>query len=572
MAGVYHAERGGEVLFQTEVVHLDLGALPHSGDVLVGKAHLLGGGEGRKVEHVHAQLFFHLHNVLDGLKEEGRDLRDAIKLVDADTVIDQLGDGKDVVGVELCHVLQHLFLAHAVKLGVIDVVHADLQRADALQEGLLQRGADAHDLARGLHLSAKEIGGGGELVEGEAGELGDHVVKTGLKCRVGVGDLDLLQRHADGDLCRDARDGIAGCLGGKCGGTGYTGVDLDEVVLTGGGVKGELYVTAAGDLQLADQLDGGVVEHLVFLVGEGHDGSHHDGVARMYANGVDILHTADGDGVIGRVTHNLELDLLVALDGLLDQNLMYGGELERVGADLDQLLLVVGKATACAAEGECRTKHDRVADALSCCLCLLQIIGDLGGDNGLADRLAKLLEQLAVLSALDGFGAGAEQLNAAFLQHALLLQLHCQVQTRLTADTGNDRVGALHAQDLCNVFKRQGLHVHLVRDGGVGHDGRRVAVAKHDLIALFLERQARLRACVVELSRLSDDDGAGADDQDLFQICSFCHFLLPPVFMSNYYFDTMIGIFGRAERADALPIGSLREGAPAGAGGGACVA
>ena len=63
---------------------------------------------------------------------------------------------------------------------------------------------------------------------------------------------------------------------------------------------------------------------------------------------------------------------------------------------------------------------------------------------------------------------------AAFLQHALLLQLHCQVQTRLTADAGHDGVGTLIAQDLGDILQRQGLHIDLIGNGGIGHDGGRV--------------------------------------------------------------------------------------------------
>ena len=37
----------------------------------------------------------------------------------------------------------------------------------------------------------------------------------------------------------------------------------------------------------------------------------------MNADGVDVLHAADGDGMVGGIAHDLKLDLLVALDTLL---------------------------------------------------------------------------------------------------------------------------------------------------------------------------------------------------------------------------------------------------------------
>lgn len=49
----------------------------------------------------------------------------------------------------------------------------------------------------------------------------------------------------------------------------------------------------------------------------------------------------------------------------------------------------------------------------------------------------------------------------------------------------------------------------------VRHDGGRIGVDEHHLVALLGERLARLRAGVVELARLADDDGPRAEDHDL---------------------------------------------------------
>ena len=56
-----------------------------------------------------------------------------------------------------------------------------LQRAPGLAEGLLEGPADRHDLADGLHGRGEDRVGLGELLEGEAGELDDHVVERGLE-------------------------------------------------------------------------------------------------------------------------------------------------------------------------------------------------------------------------------------------------------------------------------------------------------------------------------------------------------------------------------------------------------
>src|SRR5437899_489461 len=59
------------------------------------------------------------------------------------------------------------------------------------------------------------------------------------------------------------------------------------------------------------------------------------------------------------------------------------------------------------------------------------------------------------------------------------------------------------------------LEVRDIGDAGVGHDRRRVRVHEHRFDALLPQRTAGLRAGVVELGRLADQDRAAPDDQDL---------------------------------------------------------
>src|SRR3546814_3655717 len=58
---------------------------------------------------------------------------------------------------------------------------------------------------------------------------------------------------------------------------------------------------------------------------------------------------------------------------------------------------------------------------------------------------------------------------------------------------------------------------------GIGHDRRRVGVDEDNAIALLLERLDRLRPRIVELARLTDNDRAGADDEDGLDVGSFGH-------------------------------------------------
>ena len=164
------------------------------------------------------------------------------------------------------------------------------------------------------------------------------------------------------------------------------------------------------------------------------------------------------------------------------------GERKGVFHHRRQLIVVAGEAAASAAQRKRGAKDDRITDLMRSGNGFLHGVGDVGRDNGLADALAELLEQLAVLGRLDALGVGAQQLNAALLQHALLGQLHSEVKAGLTADAGDNRVRTLIAADARHILERQRLHIDLVRNGGIRHDGRRVGIGEDNLVALLAQR------------------------------------------------------------------------------------
>ena len=72
-------------------------------------------------------------------------------------------------------------------------------------------------------------------------------------------------------------------------------------------------------------------------------------------------------------------------------------------------------------------------------------------------------------------------------------------------------------------FRRERLDVGAIGDLRVGHDRRRIAVDEDDLEPFGAQRLARLRARVVELAGLADDDRAGADDEHALDVGAFGH-------------------------------------------------
>ena len=257
---------------------------------------------------------------------------------------------------------------------------------------------------------------------------------------------------------------------------------------------------------------------------QGENRGYDDGVSGVHADRIHILHPADGNCPVIRIPHDLKFNFLITFDALFNQHLMNGGETEGIDADLLKFLLIVCKSASRASEGKCRAQYNGIADFLGGPFCMLQIIGDLGGNDRLPDGLAHLLEEFAVFGALNALAACAQKLNSALVQNAFALQLHCKVQACLTADAGDDRIRPFVTQDFSHVVKRQRFHVDFVGDRGVCHDRGRVGVDQHNLVALLLERQAGLCACIVKLRRLTDHNRSRADDKHFFNVCSFCHF------------------------------------------------
>jgi hypothetical protein len=132
-------------------------------------------------------------------------------------------------------------------------------------------------------------------------------------------------------------------------------------------------------------------------------------------------------------------------------------------------------------------------------------------------------ELLAVLGLVDRLLRGADHLDAVLLQHAVPREVERAVERGLPAHGRQQRVGALGGDDLLHHLPGDRLDVGGIGHLRVGHDRGRVGVHQDDPVALLAQRLARLRAGVVELAGLPDDDRAGADDQDALDVGSFRH-------------------------------------------------
>ena len=160
---------------------------------------------------------------------------------------------------------------------------------------------------------------------------------------------------------------------------------------------------------------------------------------------------------------------------------------------------------------------------------IFQIVDQRRLGNVEADLLHGIFEEEAVFGLLDGADLRADKMNVVFLQNAAVGEFNSEVQRGLSAngrqnsEASAGRQFALHANNFFQIFAGQRLNVSAVGELGIGHDGGRIGIRQHHFEALSLERLASLRAGVIKLRRLANDDGARADDQNFRDVSAFGH-------------------------------------------------
>ena len=340
-----------------------------------------------------------------------------------------------------------------------------------------------------------------ELGHVPARHLAHNVIERRLKARGRLARdcvLDVRQRHAEREARGHIGERVAGGLGRERRRARQTRVDLDDAVVVRVRVERVLNVALADDAQVAHDADRHVAQQVVLVVVERLRRRHDDRVAGVNAERVKVLHVAHSHAVVGRVAHDLVLELLPAAQRLLDEDLRRHGQ--RLLGELAHLVLVLGKARAETAERESAARNDRVADLGAGLERVLDIVD--------GDRVGKLLidlgqlgvEHFAVLGLNDGLDRGAAHAHAVLGQDARAVQLNAAVERGLAAKLQHDAVGALLLDDGLDKLGRDRQKVDLVGQALGGLHGRNVRVHQHGANALLLERLEALRARIIKFA------------------------------------------------------------------------
>ena len=335
-AGVHALVHRAHAQSNTPLAHCRVGGFELARQAPVGKAFLLEGAQGRRIQGVQDRTLGVGRQVFQ-LQLQAHDLLNLHQKPTVDTgqlehLVHAHAHGKGVAHVPnaLGAGRAQLFFQHFAVLGfLVHAIDAHFQATQGFLEGLLEGAAHGHDLAHRLHLCRQAAVGSGEFFEGKTRNFGDHVINAGLKtgwgCAAGNVVSELVQRIAHRQLGRHFGNRKARGLGRQRRGTRNARVHLNNHHAPVQGVDRKLHVRAAGvHANLAQHGQRCITQNLVFLVRQSLRRCHGDGVAGMHAHGVQVFDGTDDDAVVRLVAHHFHLVLFPAQQRLFNQQLIGG--------------------------------------------------------------------------------------------------------------------------------------------------------------------------------------------------------------------------------------------------------
>src|SRR5690606_29033456 len=139
-------------------------------------------------------------------------------------------------------------------------------------------------------------------------------------------------------------------------------------------------------------------------------------------------------------------------------------------------------AAAGPAERERRADDGRVADLLADAHGFIERAGEAPMRDREAEPRHRSAELLAVLRHADGPRVRADQLDAVLLEHTAVVELERDVERRLSTHRRQQRVRPLLLDDALYPFGRDRLDVRGIREIGIRHDRRGIAVDEDDAV------------------------------------------------------------------------------------------
>ena len=234
----------------------------------------------------------------------------------------------------------------------------------------------------------------------------------------------------------------------------------------------------------------------------------------MHSHRIEILDGAHDHDVIRAIAHELELVLLPADDGFLQQDFSGGTGLQASPGDSGQVLGVVSDTRPGATHRERRSYDHRIPQFPGRGKALLEGVADDGSGTLRTYSLHDRAELLAILTALDGVDICSNELDLVLVEYARFVQRDGGIQSRLAPEGGQQGIGALLGDDALDVLRGDRFDVGGIGELRIGHDRGRIGVHQDHPETFVLEYSACLGTGVVEFASLTDHDRPGADHQN----------------------------------------------------------
>ena len=328
-----------------------------------------------------------------------------------------------------------------------------------------------------------------QLFKREHGDFYRNVVAHGVQPALVAHVLEL---PAEDNLCRKVYHRHARDLADVRHGSGRARVYLYYVYLVV--VYHVLDIHKAYNVQRLCELFGVVDDNALYMLGEVLAGVYGDGVARVNARALDMLHNT-GDNEVLAVADCVYLYLRT------HHVLVYKNGVFKLGRGDDvhvlrNVALAVRDYHVLPAENVARAQQHGVAEV---CRRFERLLGcehgfSLGARN--AALFKQLVEQLPVLRRVYVRSLRAE--NA----HAKLGQVLCKLYSGLPAELNDAPVGLFGCDKRLYVLARERVEVKAVARVEVGGYGFGVVVADNGFAALLLKRPHAVNRAVVELDAL----------------------------------------------------------------------
>ena len=394
------------------------------------------------------------------------------------------------------------------------------QTTDSLLQGFLVVLTDTHHFADGLHLRAELIFHRAELFKGPTRKLQHHIVarRRVLFERTVTPVRQFIHRHPGSQLGRDECDREACRLRSKCRRTRRTRIDFNNHNTARARIMGKLHIRATNHADGFHNLKGHLLQAFHRFRCDRQHRSRAERVACMHTHRVNIFDGAHANHLILCVAHHLNFELFPPLNRLFHQNLMRHREVQALTCNRVQLFNIVSKAATCATHRVSRANHHRETNLFGNLFGLFHVIGDTRTRRLNAQLFHRVLEDVTVFTAFNCLQVHTDHHHTILVQNARLCQGQGHIQTRLTAEVRQNRIGAFLCNNLLQTLQIQRFDVGGVRHRRVRHDGGGVRVHKNNLITESAECFAGLGSGIVKLTSLADHNRTRTDNQHFSNI------------------------------------------------------